>query len=282
MPLLTEISGLAIEVDKNAALILGDGCTSMPSEARLVSAIADVIYDKEVLIDDSELYYMYRNVRKIMHEESINASGLRYDITVIPSGLLGTEYIKTAGHHHAVDASSGLEFTEIYEVLSGRALYLMQKLSKDRSGIEDGYFVYAKPGDKVVIPPGYGHVTINPFNETLVMANWVGSNWSSDYSPVCSKRGAAWYVLNCAADDGDDGFKVSLAKLDVTEHDKLPEVIIKPNRNWSFAAEIKPEIKIAAKCLPESLRSNLPMYLDYLTRPEAYAFLLHPELTELL
>ena len=51
MPLLTEISGLAIEVDKNAALILGDGCTSMPSEARLVSAIADVIYDKEVLID---------------------------------------------------------------------------------------------------------------------------------------------------------------------------------------------------------------------------------------
>ena len=280
MSLLEDISGIALEIGNNEMLVLGDGYTSVPSDVRLLSAIADVVFDKQVLIEDSELYYMYRNVHKIAHEQTILASGLRYDITVIPSGLLGSEYIKTAGHHHAVDSASGFEFTEIYEVLSGSALYLMQKLAKDRSMIEDGYFVYAKPGDKVVIPPGYGHVTINPFKETLVMANWVGSTWSSDYSPVRNMHGAAWYVLS-----GDVacecGFRVALADLDSQAND-LPEILIKPNKNWSFSEDFKPEFRMAANCLPESLKAEMPMYLDYLARPEAYRFLLQPELTESL
>ena len=41
-----------------------------------------------------------------------------------------------------------------------------------------------KEGDKVVVPPNYGHITINPFDKTLVMSNWVCSDFPSIYEPI--------------------------------------------------------------------------------------------------
>src|SRR3989344_1053086 len=65
-----------------------------------------------------ELYYMYRGVEK--------KKGLRRDITVIPARLLGKEFVKTKGHEHSDD------YGEIYSVLSGEAIYLLQKYQKNK------------------------------------------------------------------------------------------------------------------------------------------------------
>lgn len=80
---------------------------------------------------------------------------------------------------------AGVGYPEVYEVLEGRAHFLLQKKTLD-----DIVLVEAAKGDIVLIPPGYGHVTINPAqNETLTMANLVSTEFSSEYGFYDEMRG---------------------------------------------------------------------------------------------
>jgi glucose-6-phosphate isomerase len=145
-------------------------------DIRYLKDITKVIFDKEWLKTadlNLELYYMYRGIEE--------KDGIRYDITVIPAQMLGKEFTKTKGHFH------DKKYGEIYTVLEGEAIYLMQKE-------EDVYAVKAKKGDVVIIPSFYGHVTINPSeNQELKMANWVSADCQSNYLPYEESQGAAYY-----------------------------------------------------------------------------------------
>lgn len=151
-------------------------------DIRYLKDIIAVVYDKDWLKNadlDSELYYMHRGVEK--------KDGLRYDITIIPSKMLGIEFIKTKGHYHVG------KFKEIYIVLEGEAIYLMQKRRVDKD-IDDIYAVKARKGDVVIIPSDYGHVTINPSErQELKMANWISDACQSDYLPYEKNNGAGYY-----------------------------------------------------------------------------------------
>lgn len=130
------------------------------------------------------VYYMFRGVDEL--------GSIRYDITVIPQLALGKEHAKTYGHYHP-RAKEGLSFCEVYEVLKGEAHYLLQK--KSEGGTSDVILVKAKKGDKVIIPPNYGHVTINAGKETLVMANLVSPVFESDYKEYKRRGGGAYFEL---------------------------------------------------------------------------------------
>lgn len=146
-------------------------------DIRYLHDIKDVIYDKKWLKKTSnlELYYMYRGLKK--------RKGLRYDITIIPPIMLGQEFNKTKGHEHMSPVG------EIYKVIKGQAIYLMQK----GNPIEDVYAVKAKKGDVIIIPPLYSHITINPSKEELKMANWMDETVKSDYKPITKKKGACYF-----------------------------------------------------------------------------------------
>ncbi|MDO9325289.1 MAG: glucose-6-phosphate isomerase family protein, partial [Methanoregula sp.] len=50
--------------------------------------------------------------------------------------------------------------------------------------------------DIIAIPPGYGHVTIDPtLDQTLTMANLVSTTFTSEYAWYDKMHGAAWYEL---------------------------------------------------------------------------------------
>jgi oxalate decarboxylase/phosphoglucose isomerase-like protein (cupin superfamily) len=86
---------------------------------------------------------------------------------------MGLEFVKTYGHYHPrVNPKLRYTYPEIYEVLDGDAHYLLQRALNDES-VDDVTLVKATRGDKVIVPPNYGHVTINPSERTLKMANWV-------------------------------------------------------------------------------------------------------------
>jgi len=118
---------------------------------------------------------------------------LRYDVTVIPPGKIGSEFIKTFGHYHPI-AEQNLSYTEIYEVLKGEALFLLQRAEGAR--VYDVFAVEAGKGDKVIVPPNYGHVTINPSKNELRIANWVYRNFRSIYEPYERFRGACYYYTD--------------------------------------------------------------------------------------
>lgn len=64
--------------------------------------------------------------------------------------------------------------------------------------------VDAKPGDKVVIPPHFGHVTVNIGDEPLIMSNWVATGFDSEYQDVEAMKGMAYYAIESA--DGKPAF----------------------------------------------------------------------------
>ena len=147
-------------------------------DVRHLNDMKEVICDKEWLktAGNPELYYMYRGLKE--------ENDLKYNITVLPARMLGKEFVKTKGHVHIGN------YGETYTVLEGEAIYLMQK-TKDEI-VEDVYAVKAKKGESVIIPPYYGHVTINPSGVDLKTGDWSSKNCKSDYSLFERLQGACY------------------------------------------------------------------------------------------
>jgi len=172
-----------------------------------------------------DAYFMHRGVyasREDIQKAFYGANKLRFDITVIPPALWGEEYAKTIGHYHFP-----VEYPEIYQVVSGEALWILQKCKIDKDAvrdetakgiengktpkkakedaikkeldkgeIEDFIVVRAKAGDIVIMLPGYGHVSINiSETEPLVMADWLTWHQDSYYGSFNENRGAAFYAI---------------------------------------------------------------------------------------
>lgn len=136
---------------------------------------------------DFPLYFMYREAARFSH--------VRYDITRIVSAEICDERNKTFGHVHP-PSEKGTTWSEVYEILEGSAHFLLQKVSG--LGVQDAVLLAGKKGDRLIVPPGYGHVTINPGKTDLVLANLVSDMFESDYSMYAQRRGACFYEL----DDG--------------------------------------------------------------------------------
>jgi len=138
------------------------------------------------------LYFMYRDLAKSDVDWNwLHLNKLRYDITVIPPCTICGELVKTKGHYHP-NNPAGTGYPEIYEVVEGQAHYLLQSRRLD-----DVVMVSAYAGDLVIIPPGYGHVTINPSPDTtLVMANLVSRAFESEYGPYEKYQGGAYYEMS--------------------------------------------------------------------------------------
>ena len=180
-------------------------------EVRYLHDMKKVLYDKEWAKNapNFELYYIYRGLK--------TKNGIRYDITLIPARMLGEEFVKTKGHYHLGS------YGELYKILAGESIFLIQK-----KGVKDVYFVKAKKGEYVLIPPQYGHTIINPSSKTespspekgtkvkksakksfssfvssltrwtkssspLKIANWVSKDCQSDYKSIERKRGFCYY-----------------------------------------------------------------------------------------
>jgi len=165
---------------------------------------------RDVLSDSSphaavtpEAYFMYRGIFRSREDvqKAFYDNIIRYDITIMPPARWGIEAAKTYGHFH-----DPIEKPEIYQVISGEAWYLMQKTDSEGNAI-DVIMVRARPGEFVIMLPGYGHVTINPSEDRpLIMANWLTWHQDSFYGTKAQtsevnkrrsykeNRGAAYYA----------------------------------------------------------------------------------------
>lgn len=152
-------------------------------DIRKLSDMKEVLCNQEwaKTAEDKDLYYMYRDIKR--------DGKLRYDVTIIPPFSLGGEFVKTKGHYHPDN------YGELYIVLEGKAFFLFQKM-KSPNEIEDIYAIEGKKGDHIIVPPEYGHITINHGEKDLKMANWVMDDFESDYQPILEKKGAGYFLTN--------------------------------------------------------------------------------------
>lgn len=140
-------------------------------------------------------YRMYRGVCREGDEPLFPEGGVRYDLTVLLPRWDLPEAVKTFGHHHPVCPGAGLTYPEVYQVVAGRALFLLQSEAEVA-------VLSASAGEVVWVPPGFAHVTANPGPSRLVIANLVADGFESLYSEFAEKGGAA-YRLVAKAGSGD-------------------------------------------------------------------------------
>lgn len=153
---------------------------------------------KEVLMDPSGKgpsvhYYMIRGGFK------------QKNITVWEPGTVSGEYIKTYGHYHVG------QLDENYSILFGEGLALLQKLAVDEEGkmiadsVEEFKVIPARPGNKIYMAPGYGHLLVNTGKTYFATADDSPVDFEerdpaslpghADYEPVKKMQGFAYYVV---------------------------------------------------------------------------------------
>ncbi|MEK7178452.1 MAG: glucose-6-phosphate isomerase family protein [Patescibacteria group bacterium] len=154
------------------------------------------------------VYYVWRYVHLENDEKKIKAADLLFGLTLVPPGKIDDEFVKTAGHCHVL-------YPEVYEVLHGHAYFLIQSFDKELKNIKSIYLIEAGPGEKIIIPPDFGHNMINVFSEPLLTANWVSEKATHDYIPYKTNHGASYYFL-------DNGNLIDIVKN--PSYDSVPEI----------------------------------------------------------
>jgi len=152
---------------------------SKKPQIRYLNDMKSVLYDQKwaKTASNFELYFMYRGIKRKQE--------LRYDITIIPPKMLGREFVKTKGN------CNSKKFQELYTVLKGRAIFLLQKIKKQV--VLDIFAIKAGKGDWVIIPPEYYVVTINSLKQELKIGNWVSEKNNNIYKELEKMKGAGYF-----------------------------------------------------------------------------------------
>ena len=248
---LKENVGLNIKFDQERyALIFGEGLTDVEPATRTLDQMKEVLVDPS-LATPEQLYFMYRDVHRIEDEDKIREHTMRFDITVIKPDKLGKELMKTAGHYHQGS------YPELYEVVSGRAICLLQRPDeKDHKKIKEVIVVHAKQGQKIVCLPDFGHILINPGPEPLITANWVSSRFQSQYDKYKEGSGAAYYAF-------PSGNEIRWEKNNF--YNEIPEIEIR------FPSDEMVQFGLSSKTPMYSLVGQLEK-IDFLNNPANYKY----------
>ena len=135
-----------------------------------------------------------------IHYYMIRGGSKKRNVTVLETGTVGSEYIKTYGHYHIGDID------ETYWFSSGQGIVLQQKLADSTQAdvVEEFKAIRVTAGDSVYMPPGYGHLMVNVGSTWLVMTDNSpvdGADDSAsmpghaDYEMVKEMHGFAYYVV---------------------------------------------------------------------------------------
>ncbi|HZD59660.1 MAG TPA: glucose-6-phosphate isomerase family protein [Anaerolineae bacterium] len=243
---LETVSGLPLKLD-GVRLVFEEGLPEVEPDVRHLQDFKDVLAPDSPLQGPADAYFMYRDIGWPKDKEMFRQRNYRYDITVVQPGVVGRELVKTVGHYHPLVPETDVTYPEVYEVISGRAHYVCQKV--DGNKVLDFFVVEALPGQDVVIPPGYGHITINPEDEPLVMSNVTADGFKSIYKPLEEKHGAAYYELEDFSWEKNDNYDMQAEP------------------KWARANEV-PEF---------ALTEAVPLYVAITENPDKFDFLLNPQ-----
>lgn len=254
---LAKISGLPISLNDKGWLEFRPPLSPITPKARKISDMREYLADPSANFSGGDVvYHMYGKTHFPADAEKFEKMGIRYDLTVFRPGLIGQEFSKTIGHFHAKKPGTNIAFVEAYEVVLGRAIFIIQKIDETdekKEKLGEIYLIEASEGEKVIFPPGFGHTTINPTNDIMITGNW-DENTDSNYEFYRTHHGAGYYLL-------------------AGEQNQIKSI---PNPKYPNLPELK---KLKPIDLPYfSLYSGRPMYQTGQNSPDMLQFLIKPEL----
>ncbi len=232
-----------------------DGLTCEGSSKKTAGQMTDLLKDSTNIKEEEKMYSAYRNILFPQHEKILKQYDIRYDITVIEPGTVSGEYKKTSGHYHGYIDNDVYPYAEVYEVIKGEIIFILQKAlnfdQKEEPVIEKIRVIHAKAGQSVIIPPFYGHCSINPTAEVSMFSNLAVVSCPLHYEPIQNKHGLSVYVMKAGE-----------------------SFLVVPNNNYRQAPEAKIMEPVEKKEL--GIEFGVPCYRNFIQHPEKYDFLLYP------
>ena len=145
-------------------------------------------------VGPNPVYSIVMDVGRQMHRDELQRRTLLFGVVAYAAGRLGLEPVRSQGHVHAIAPHCGWSTPELFEIWEGRAIIYAQERVADDPG--RCVAIFAGPGDKVVVPPGFAHSVINADPEKrMVFGAWCDRQYGFEYNQIRARGGLAWFPI---------------------------------------------------------------------------------------
>ena len=201
---LESLSGLPVTLDDAGQVGFGPGVVVEETKTRLLDELTPVAMEPEACRGSRQAaYVMYNGVYRQSDAARLGGVPMRYELTLFPPLRLGREFVKTLGHLHSPEPKSGIDYPEVCEVLVGTAHFFFQTLDPDGPSASAAFYTEVRAGEKIVIPPGLDHLTINPGPGPLLFSDVIALGVTGIYDRFKAAHGAAYFEI---LEDGQPRF----------------------------------------------------------------------------
>ncbi len=201
-------------------------------------------YPELVYSETEEIYFQ--------DDAEIFASNpVKYEVIVLPPGLLGIEFIKS--HIYYTQEEKG-KYSCIVECLSGILTVIIQKnKQKDEfdfeTSIKEGILITLRKGEKIAIPTGYYYTFINSRNRPVIFSRVFHHKGIIDYSSLKREQGLGYFAIR----------KNARAEIVYNpRYRNIPALV----RYTPGCDKFQPDC--SQKCLYESFKQNMNYFIDVL------------------
>lgn len=250
--------GLSVQMEEQTGeLHFGGGVLCSEAKKKYFSEIKHLAYDETEAADDEHCYTFYQDIWREEDAPLFTQRRMTNGITVLMPGLMGYECRKNSGHYHGVQPGCTGTLPEIYEVLGGRAAFLMQQSHDflEENGplkVERLRVFFLNPGEKLVIPPFTAHCVANVGEGPMAFGN-LAAPCPLHYEPIARMHGFGMYLLKING---------QLTIVQNPRYRDLPRL----------------EIGRAQECGELSIRFDTPLYQAFVSAPEKFDYLMNPAL----
>ncbi len=202
---------------------------------------------------DEIIYDVYRDIVFAKDKHVFSRDQYRYDITYIMPGTVGQECKKTSGHFHLFNPIHTNTYPEVYEVLEGTAMFVLQRADnferqEDELVVDDLILVKVEAGQTLLVPANYGHCSVNIGEGPMIFSNLAYVPCGIDYAPVKKNGGMAVFAKK------KDG-----------------KLFFEKNKKYTRAP--MPKFAVVKENPDLGIRFGYPVYASYINRPSAFRFL---------
>lgn len=190
---LEAVSGLDVGVDPEALeLHFGPDVVHPDGERRSLDEVRATLSDAEA--DGPEhLYTIYMDIADAPDMPQLRRQELLYGAVVYNHGSIGSERLRSQGHIHSEQPGTGLRYSEVYEFWTGHGFVYLQK--ECATAVSRAILVPVGPGDKVIVPLGWVHLTVASDSEPLAFGAWCARENQLEYGGLRELGGPAHFVL---------------------------------------------------------------------------------------
>ena len=247
---LRAASGLDVSLDDEVpALRFGGDVIHAEGEHRRLSDIRATLADPEASGPD-HLYTIYMDVCRARDHGALVEQSLLFGAVVYNHGTLGPERLRSQGHRHSRKPGTELRYSEVYEFWAGHGFIYLQR-ECDRV-VTRALLVPVGPGDRVIVPLGWVHLTVASEHETLAFGAWCARDGLLEYDELRALGGPAHFLL-ANGEVATNPRYASVAEVEVVAPDSLPQF---------------------------GVPADLPIYRAWQESPGLFDFLPKPELVE--